>query len=127
MSRKTLLIGMVAGGAALTLAADVSVVFGAYWRYYPVTWWLILLTGAVMIVPTWKFLWVGDGAFVISLLHCVILFVACAFDTRTFYGGAMVPVVAMYCWVLVTGVLALTVLLRYFTRGSSTIKRLPPN
>jgi len=39
---------------------------------------------------------------IVSACHTILWFIASAVDTRTFFGGAMMPVMSFWAWLLVT-------------------------
>jgi hypothetical protein len=78
---------------------------------YAVIWLLILLSGAMWLVPSWERAWCGWITVVAALLHTAVLLRAASHDARTFYGGAGTCIIGMYCWLLVAVALLVTTIL----------------
>jgi len=98
-------------------AVDVGLLSYVIGGYYPVFWGLILV-GGILAVPSGSSSSLRTaGAVGIAILHCLGCGVLAWLDDGTFFGGAMLQVVACYVWSLVAVVHVVAGLLRAEKRG----------
>lgn len=98
--RSHLLAVMSCLGILFAVVSDVWLVARPDYAY-PAIWFLVLLCGLLLLAPAYRARRVGAAGVTVSTLHAAALFLVAQADQRTFFGGAMVPVVAAYSWVLV--------------------------
>lgn len=77
---------------------------------------LIFAAALCSIVPCGLSVRVGVTATGLAVCHGAVLLVASAFDSRTFYGGAVMRVVPAMAWVAVTGLLLVSTLIGWVVR-----------
>jgi len=57
--------------------------------------------------------WVAIVALANAVIHVTAWFTAASFDRRTFYGGAMFPIISFWSWLMVTLVVIPAAILRF--------------
>ena len=85
----------------LFVGADAWMLAGAPGPY-ALIWLLIVCSGICMVSASLKSGPAGAVLLCIAVAHVAALLMLVPTDDRTFYGGAMVPVIAGYCWALVS-------------------------
>ena len=90
------------------LAADVWMLLGAGGPY-GLIWFLIVCSGICMAIASLKRSYAGTALLLIAVAHASALGILAATDEHTFYGGAIVPLMACYCWAAIAlGLLGIT-------------------
>ena len=96
---------LLIGAATLVAITDLAFVYSAG-GLGKVSWLFIVIAGACVVVSAWKSSVVGVAAMALAASHAIALLYTATADARTFFGGAMIVVIAMYAWIVVTIVLA---------------------
>lgn len=81
--------------------------------YYGFMWMTILCAGITAIPFVSRRVRTGILASSIGVLHCLaILLIMEVYDHRTFYGGKMTPLIAVYLWGIISIIMLFVTLIR---------------
>jgi membrane-bound ClpP family serine protease len=97
---RRVLIGLACCASTLVALSDIWLVWWSD-NCYAVVWVAAFLGGMLLVVPAARMRAVGIFGICGAAAHTGVLLMVAKRDTRTFFGGAMVQVVAIYVWGLV--------------------------
>lgn len=104
-----------------SIVADVWLILEAWFGpflvgpFYPVLWLLIALSGIMAALYTYTSAALSVAASGVAILHALGCLLLVWLDDRTFFGGAMVPVISCYAWLLVAFMFLFAAIVRRLT------------
>jgi len=107
---------VLCAGILMTATSDAGIVWDIF-ASYGLNWFLILLAGVCWVVASRRTPKTSLVLALVAAMHLVLLMYYGEYGGQTFFGGAVVPVVAALCWAPVMLALLIVALVRRLAVG----------